>query len=128
MAINIEKRIQILEDELKALKATYSIYGGAMKTYQSVSQSFSWTLSWPVVIPVVRFTSDWERNKNILVASVNVEMRDENGNIIFSPPELALDIQNKTGSIDIHILPNIDMKTFRVTLYSTSPGTFTRIQ
>jgi len=128
MAIDTEKRIQILEDELKALKATYSIYGGAMKTYQSISQSFSWSWSLPEIIPVVRFTSDWERNKNILVASVNVEMRDENGNVIFSPPELSLDIQNKNGSIDIHILPNIDMKSFRVALYSTSPGTFTRIQ
>lgn len=128
MAINTERRIKLLEDELKALKATYSIYGGAMKTYQSISQSFSWSWSVVEILPVVRFTSDWERNKNILVASVNVEMRDENGNIILSPPELSLDIQNKNGSVDIHILPNIYMKSFRVALYSTSPGTFTRIR
>lgn len=128
MAIDLEKRIQILEDELKALKATYSVYGGAMKTYMSVSQSFSWSLVYPVVLPVVRFTSDWERNKNILVASVYVKMWDENGNLLRSPGELSLDIQNKNGSVDIHFLPNTLMKTFKVTLYSTSPGTFTRIQ
>lgn len=127
MAVNLEKRIQILEDQLKALKATYSVYGGAMKIYGSTSQSFSWSWSIPEVIPVVRFTSNWETNKNILVASVYVEMKDENGNILYSPPELSLDIQNKTGSVEIHILPNINMKSFKVTLYSTSPGTFTRI-
>ncbi len=127
MAVNLEKRIQILEDQLKALKATYSVYGGAMKIYGSTSQSFSWSWSIPEVIPVVRFTSNWETNKNILVASVYVEMKDENGNLIYSPPELSLDIQNKTGSVDIHILPNTNMKSFKVTLYSTSLGTFTRI-
>lgn len=127
MAVNLEKRIQILEDQLKALKATYSVYGGAMKIYGSTSQSFSWSWTIPEVIPVVRFTSNWETNKNILVASVYVEMKDENGNILYSPPELSLDIQNKTGSVEIHILPNINMKSFKVTLYSTSPGTFTRI-
>lgn len=129
MAIDLEKRIQILENELKALKATYSVYGGAMKTYTSVSQSFSWTITYPIaILPVVRFTSDWERNKNILVASVYVKMWDENGNLLRSPGELSLDIQNKNGSVDIHFLPNPDMKTFKVFLYSTSPGTFTRIQ
>ena len=127
MAVNLEKRIRILEDQLKALKATYSVYGGAMKIYGSTSQSFSWSYSLPINIPVVRFTSNWETNKNILVASVNIEMRDGNGNLIYSPPELTLDIQNKTGSVDIHILPNINMTSFKVTLYSTSPGTFTRI-
>lgn len=127
MAVNLEKRIQILDNQLKALKATYSVYGGAMKIYGSTSQSFSWSWTLPEVIPVVRFTSSWETNKNILVASVYVEMKDENGDVLYSPPELSLDIQNKTGSVDIHILPNINMKSFKVTLYSTSPGTFTRI-
>lgn len=128
MAIDTEKRIQILEDELKALKATYSIYGGAMKTYQSISQSFSWSWVLPVVIPIVRFTSDWERNKNILVASINIEMRDGDGQPVLSSPDFSIDIQNKTGSVDIHLLPNVRMKSFRISLYSTSPGTFTRIQ
>lgn len=128
MAVNLEKRMRILEDQLKALKATYSVYGGAMKIYGSTSQSFSWSYSLPINIPVVRFTSNWETNKNILVASVNVEMWNSGGSLIYSPPEMSLDIQNKTGSVDIHLLPNVDMTKFRVTLYSTSPGTFTRIQ
>ena len=126
--INLEKRLKNLEDELKALKATYSVYGGAMKIYGSTSQSFSWTFTIPVVIPIVRFTSDWERDKNILIASVNVEMRDSGGNLIYSPPELTLDIQNHSGSVDIHFLPVTNMRSFNITLYSTSPGTFTRIQ
>lgn len=127
MAVNLEKRIQILDDQLKALKATYSVYGGAMKIYGSSSQVFDWTLTIPVNIPVVRFTSSWETNKNILVASIHVEMWNSGGSLIYSPPEMSLDIQNKTGSVDIHLLPNVDMTKFRVTLYSTSPGTFTRI-
>jgi len=126
--INLEKRLKNLEDEIKALKATYSVYGGAMKIYGSTSQSFSWSSTLPIIFPVVRFTSDWERDKNILVASVNVEMRDSGGNLLYSPPQLSLDIQNKSGSVDIHLLPNIDMTSFTITLYSTSPGTFTRIQ
>lgn len=127
MAVNLEKRIQILDDQLKALKATYSVYGGAMKIYGSTSQVFDWTLTIPVNIPVVRFTSSWETNKNILVASIKVEMWNSGGSLIYSPPEMSLDIQNKTGSVDIHLLPNVDMTKFRITLYSTSPGTFTRI-
>lgn len=127
MAVNLEKRIQVLCDELKALKAIYSVYGGAMKIYGSTSQVFDWSLTIPVNIPVVRFTSSWETNKNILVASINVEMWNSGGSLIYSPPEMSLDIQNKNGKVDIHLLPNVDMTKFRVTLYSTSPGTFTRI-
>lgn len=127
MGLDLEKRIQNLENELKALKATYSVYGGAMKTYASISPTYSWSWTIPPVIPVVRFTSDWVRDKNILVASVNVEMWDENGVLIRSPVELSLDIQNKNGSVDIHLLPDPLMETFRISLYSTSPGTFTRI-
>lgn len=127
MAVNLEKRIQILSDELKALKAIYSVYGGAMKIYGSTSSNYSWHWT-ETYLPVVRFTSSWETNKNILVASITTEMWDSNGDLIYSPPEITLDIQNKTGSVDIHLLPNINMTKFRITLYSTSPGTFTRIQ
>lgn len=128
MAIKIEKRLKTLEDELKALKATYSIYGGAMITYVSVSPSYNWTLTNPPILPKVRFTSNWESNKNILISSISVEMRDENNAIIHSPPQLTCEIQDNTGSVVINILPNLQMKKFKVKLFSTSPGTFTRIQ
>lgn len=66
MAVNAEKRIKQLEDAIRELKATYTISGGLIKSYQSISP----------IYPVdgiseisIKFTPDFPQ-KDILISSI----------------------------------------------------------
>lgn len=121
MGITTEKRLAKLEDEIKALKSTYTIYGGLVKTYLSMSQWFDVG----DVNQEFRFKADFVNSGKILVASAKIEIMNSNGTIYSFPNHVLMYPQSGDGSIIIRF-PGLGIKN-RLTIVSTSPGTFTKI-
>lgn len=120
MTINLEKKITQLEDEIKALKATYSVYGGAMQAYLSVSPTYdAGTL---ITNARVKFTPDIRPRGNLLVSSIRCDVAGDN----FLSSYAVVDVQDGSGSIIIQA--PIPGGQFSFSLVTTSPGTFTRLQ
>lgn len=126
MSLNTEKRISQLENELKALKSTYMISGGSMKTYLSYSPVYTIT---DIVAedPVrIRFTPSFGNGKDNLVSSFFVEQTYSSGySANFS--QYAVMTKENDGSIIFRIPLAWSVSTLRVGIASTIPGTFTRI-
>lgn len=120
MGVSTEKRIKQLEDDIKALKATYSVYGGAMRLYLSNSPVYD--AGDNVILAKIKFTPDWISEKNIFVSSIRCEVDDDS----FLSSYGILDVQDGSGSVIIKI--PVPGGKFSIGLVSTSPGTFTRIQ
>lgn len=120
MAINSEKKITQLENEIRSLKATYSVYGGAMQAYLSSSPVYDAGSS--LVNARVKFTPDIRPSGNLLVASIRCDVTGNN----FLSSYAIVDVQDGSGSIIIQA--PIPGGTFSFSLVTTSPGTFTRLQ
>ena len=120
MAIDTEKKIRQLEDEIKALKATYSVYGGAMQVYLSNSPVYD--IGGHIIQTRVKFTPDHKPKGKLLVSSVRCTVDDNN----YLSSYGVLDVQDGSGSVVIQ-LPVIGGK-FSVGIVTTSTGTFTRLQ
>lgn len=120
MAIKAEQKIAKLENEIQALKATYSVYGGAMLSYMSTSPTYDAGES--VINARVRFTPDIRPRGKLLVASIRCDIDNDNFFSSYAVPA----VQDGSGSIIIQA--PIPGGTFSFSLVSTSPGTFTRLQ
>lgn len=120
MAIKTEQKIARLEDEIKSLKSTYSVYGGAMQSYLSVSPTYDAGES--VINAKVKFTPDIKPSGNLLVSSIRCGV--DNDNFLSSYAVVA--VQDGSGSVIIQA--PIPGGTFSFSLVTTSPGTFTRLQ
>lgn len=125
MGISTEKRLFDLEEEIKALKATYTISGGMMKLYESISPIFNITSDDITYRMTIRFTPDYSNVNNMIISSVFYEFKDNNNKaysftnyVRIIPPTdnyLLLTMPALIGTVQIKIVSNI-------------PGTFTRIQ
>lgn len=123
MAIKTEKRLSNLENELKSLKATYTISGGAIKLYESVSPVF--TSSSQLVRARIRFTPDYSSAQNMIVPSIYYEFKNENNQRYnFSNYARILPTTGDYLTIEMPALGG----TFQLKIVSNIPGTFTRIQ
>lgn len=123
MAINIESRIKRIENEIKNLKATYTISGGLIKSYESASPTYEVS---GVSEIILKFTPQFPQ-KDIVLAGILYEfyydVTDRNNNFssyAYIEPQddkdyLILKVPALSGTV-------------RVTVIGTSPGTFTRIQ
>lgn len=120
MAIKTEQRIRQLEDEIKALKATYSVYGGAMQVYLSASPVYD--AGGTILTAKIKFTPDIKPKGNLFVASIRCDVRGDNFLSSYAIPAV------QDGSGDIIIQVPIPGGQFSVSLVATSPGTFTRLQ
>ena len=120
MAIKLEKRISKLEDEIRSLKATYSVYGGAMQSYLAASPVYD--AGDRLINARVKFTPDIRPSGNLLVASIRCDVTGNN----FLSSYAIVDVQDGSGSIIIQA--PIPGGTFSFSLVTTSPGTFTRLQ
>lgn len=120
MAIDTSQRIKNLENEIRALKATYSVYGGAMKLYLSTSPVYQ--AGGMFFNGKVKFTPSFPTSGNIFVASVRYDI---SGDSFFSHYAIT-NIQDGSGSVVIEV-PVVG-GTFSVSLVATTPGTFTRLQ
>lgn len=122
MAINTEKRIKELEDELRALKAVYNISGGAMKTYISTSQTF--TVQSTSFNARVKFTPEYKPEGNLLISSIRCYDYRLGNN--FLTQYVITQIQDGSGSVIIQF--PVITNSFSVSLASISPGTFTLVE
>lgn len=120
MAVNLERKIQELENEIRALKSTYGVYGGAMKSYLSTSPTYTNEGGY-IIWAHIKFTPDFKPTGNLLVSSVLYTLDDRN----YASYALSL-IQDGSGDVIIEV-PVVGDR-FSITLVSTSPGTFTRLQ
>lgn len=120
MAIKSEQKIAKLENEIQALKATYSVYGGAMLSYMSTSPIYD--AGDNVINARVRFTPNIKPKGKLLVASIRCDV-DENN---FFSSYAVVAVQDGSGSIIIQA--PVPGGKFSFSLVSTSPGTFTRLQ
>lgn len=121
MGVNIEKRITKLEQEIKALKATYSIYGGLMKTYITSGYWESPSATWNFCI---RFIPDYPTDKNIIISSMRLEATIDGQQISYNDNYIS--IQNGEGYVDLNFGIIVDESIF-IQIAATVPGTFTRI-
>ena len=120
MAIDTEKRIRQLEDEIKALKATYSVYGGAMQVYLSNSPVYD--AGDDVINARIKFTPDHRPKGKLLVSSIRCTVNDNN----YLSSYGVLDVQDGSGSVIIQ-LP-VPGGKFSVGIVTTSTGTFTQLE
>lgn len=126
MGLNTETRIQKLENEVKALKATYMLSGGLMRVYESISPVYSFSIITDPPI-IIKFTSDFVTSQPILVASVVVVEELSNGITGNYSAYTVTQIQSGDGNIIIQPAFTIGTISVQIKLVATSPGTFTRI-
>lgn len=122
MAIKSEQRLSSIENKIKELKATYTIYGGMIKSYQSVSPIYETEGRAEVVI---RFTPDFMQSE-IILSSIYYELiygitgeRVNFTNYVYIEP------QDSENYVNIRI--PVFVGTVRISVVGTSPGTFTRV-
>lgn len=119
MGLSSEKKLRHLEDELKALKATYSVYGGAMLSYLSVSPTYD--AGGSVLTAKIKFTPDIKPIGPLLVSSIRCDLSGNN----FLSSYATVAVQDGSGSVIIQV--PIVGGTFSISITTTSPGTFTRL-
>lgn len=127
MIIDTEKKLQELENEIKALKATYTISGGAIKTYLTYSDTYTITDVLVESPLVLKFTSLFGGNDDVLVTSFFIEQTSQSGNVINFSQYCLMQEQKQDGTVTIEIPLLSTVNTVRVGLTSSVPGTFTRI-
>lgn len=122
MAVATEQKLMDLENDLKFLKATYTISGGLMKLFESVSEVYSEN---DVTEARVRFTPDYGSEDGVIISSVYYDYKDEN-NVHYNFSQYAY-IEPETGDGNIYFrMPTLG-GTFQIKIVSTAPGTFTRL-
>ena len=117
MGIKSEKKLKQLEDELKALKATYSIYGGSMELYYSSFHIDNYSGSFKAK---VRFTPDYPGN--LFVSSIFYEMTGSLGTWNFSQYAF-IDSDNDSNGLTF-VFPALE-ENITLSIVATSPGSFT---
>lgn len=122
MGVNLEQRLTKLEDEIKALKSSYTIYGGLVRSY---ANHYSVDIPAGQYISVrVRFAPNYATNDKILVFGFYYNI-SHNGNIE-SLDDGYIDVQGSNSEVIINV-STITGSTLNLTLITPMPGTFTRI-
>ena len=96
MAVKLEQKLTALEDEVIALKSTYTIYGGLVKSYMN---TYSWTNNTGRIASLkVRFRPDYLRGEgktlvfgfyysatknNVVEPLDNVDLADVRAEVIY---------------------------------------------
>lgn len=122
MAITTERKLVELENDLKSLKATYSISGGLMELFESTSPVYTENT---VVEARVRFTPTYGGENGVIISSIYYDYKDEN-NVHYNFSQYVY-IEPETGDGNIYFrMPTLG-GTFQIKIVSTAPGTFTRL-
>lgn len=123
MAISSEKRIKQLENSIKELKSTYTISGGLIKSYESISPTYSVDSRNEVTI---KFTPRFPQ-KDIFISSIYYELvYDITGERVNFSSYVYIEPQDDKDYILLKV-PTLS-GTLKISVVGTSPGTFTRIQ
>ena len=125
MAINLEKRLFALEEELKALKSAYKVSGGMIKLYESVSPVFTISEQDVSYYTIVHFTPNYSSVDNLIVTSIYYEYRDEYRALSYNLSNSAYIIPQDSNYLVI-ATPAFEGE-IQLKMISNIPGTFTRI-
>ena len=123
MGLTTEKKLKSLEDEIKALKAAYKIYGGAMRLYESISPDISVE---GALFMKIRFTPDYNTGADFVIASARYFYKDVNQPPTDLTNRLYFLPQDGDNSITM-VIPALFDGEVQVSVMSTVPGTFTRV-
>ena len=121
--MKLEQRLSKLEDEVKALKATYNIYGGLVRCYLN-----SYSVDIPDDAPTsirVRFTPITSADGKVLIFGYYYNVL--NHGVVESLDDGYIDVQSSNGEVTINIA-FVSGMTVNISLLTPAPGTFTRIQ
>ena len=124
---DIEKRLKALEDELKAMKASYATAGSAARLY--VTEINATIEAAPILEPAIpvdfRFTPIYRGLSNNMIVSVSAKSDYafvSSGLEVYALPQNG----NGTATIRVRNLYTIPL-SFKIVVSSTSPGTIVRI-
>lgn len=128
MAINTERRLKDLENEIKALKATYSLAGGLAKMYVQTSDEFTESGGGQYYhMARFKFTPTYGSGKNNLITLTPIMTYSYVGYIYEVIPKFVIEPQNGTGEVIIRIFDLIDGFKVKIIAVGSSPGTFTKL-
>ncbi len=118
----LEKRLRIIEDEIKAMKACYDTAGSLVKMYVTKMPAVTTGggSGWHNV--KIRFTPTYGQDRVNLITLVAIV----DSNTYYVAPFMTAP-QNGSGNVDITIYNLVSTQKVEVIASGTSPGTFTRI-
>lgn len=126
MAVNLEKRLRKISDEIKDLKVSYATVGSAVKYYIQKSQNFRTSDSDRNIR--IRFTPTYDMDNVAFVKLTPYFVTDEwYGWAHAYTPQFYQEIQTNPKSVVITIVEYTGSGTLSVYAAGTSPGTFTRL-
>lgn len=124
MAVKLEQKLAALEDEVIALKSTYTIYGGLVKSYMN---TYSWTNNTEISSLKVRFRPDYLRGEGKTLVFGFYYSATKN-NIVEPLDDGFISIQDDSGDVILNIAFLFSGYTVNLALFTSVPGTFTRLQ
>ena len=124
MAVKLEQKLAALEDEVVALKSTYAIYGGLVKSYMN---TFSWTNDIDIASLRVRFRPNYLRGEGKTLVFGFYYSVTKNG-VVESLDDGFISIQDDSGDVILNIAFLFSGYTVNLALFPSVPGTFTRLQ
>lgn len=122
MGIACEQRLTKLDQEIKALKAAYSIYGGLMKTYMS---SGKWSLAEATLNFAVKFTPNFQTGENVIISSIYLKVLNNGTEEVWD--DNFISIQDSSDGVTMNLGIVFADYEVQVSVATTVPGTFTRI-
>ena len=123
----IEKRLNAVEDELKALKATYNISGALAKMYHQVSGQFLVGGEQGLHDARIRFTPTYGRGQMNLISLFAYVNRSYYGRDYINYIPFFVEPQDGSGSVVVRVLDCYSDDVITVIASGTSLGEFSRI-
>lgn len=128
MAVNnLEKKLTELEDNLKALKATYSISGGLARMYVQKDTMPATGVDARHHLVRLKFTPRYGMGQNNLISFFVTLSAVYYGIVSEMMANFVVKPQSGNGEIILEIYNVMEGETIKIITAGTSPGTFTRI-
>lgn len=127
MAVTTEARVNALEDELKALKAIYSIAGGLARMYVQTSDSMTVGGSSSFHAMTAKFTPTYGVGKNNLITITPIVTSTYAGYTWDTIPNFRIEPQDGSGDVVVKVYNLVNDDKVRFIASGSSPGTFTRL-
>lgn len=123
MGMKSEQKLMKLEDELKNIKATYSVYAGMMQTYLT---SDHWHVSSMVTNLKIKFSPNYSVGLGkTIISSVYYQVVEEGEEIIFD--DFYISIQDGSGDVVLNFGTIFENSDVYIQVTAPVPGTLTRI-
>ena len=127
MAVTVEKRLTALENEIKALKAIYTIAGGLARMYVQTSGSFAVGGSSSFHSARIQFTPTYGMGRNNLITLMPIVTSTYAGYTWDTIPNFVVEPQDGSGNVVVEVYNLVNTDSVRIIASGSSPGTFTRL-